>query len=147
MAQSIKIDTSNYLGVSYSTYKNKLLEIALTQPSEYFKIRANVLKNVKENAISKMYETFFEVMSSGRLTAGGVNAATVTGNEPAATLGDINVLFRPNYPNQKITEFALGAAKTLDAICDECIEIIMPLNYRDLAESRLARKGESDRML
>ena len=42
MAQNFKIDTSNYLGIGHSTYKNKLLEIALTQPAQYFKIRENV---------------------------------------------------------------------------------------------------------
>ena len=83
-------------------------------------------------------------MSSGMI--GGTNAAIVAGNEPVVG-ANITDVFKPNYPNQKITEFALGAAKTLDAICDECIEIIMPLNYRDLAESRLARKGESDRIM
>ena len=138
-SQNFKIDTSNYLGISHSTYKNRLLEIALTQPAQYFKIRENVLKNVKENAIKNMYDTFYNVMSSGKI--GGTNAAT------GDLTVDANTIFVPAYPNQKITEFALGAAKTLDAICDECIEIILPINYKDLAESRLARKGESDRML
>ena len=78
-------------------------------------------------------------MSTGMI--GTTNAAT------GDLTVDAGVIFVPAYPNQKITEFALGAAKTLDAICDECIEIILPLNYRDLAESRLARKGESERIM
>ena len=73
-------------------------------------------------------------MTSGN-TADGTSAAHGAG---AATT------FVPNYPQQKVTEFALGAAKTMDALCDECVEIILPLNYRDLAEQRLARKGEAN---
>ena len=142
MSQNFKIDTTNYLGIGHSTFKNKLLEIALTQPAQYFKIRENVLKNVKEKAISNMYETFYSVMTEGKI--GGVNAAYDGGNLIAGL--DVNTMFVPNYPNQKVTEFALGAAKTLDSICDECIEIIMLLNYKDLAEARLARKGEANRM-
>ena len=148
MAQNFKIDTTNYLGIGHSTFKNKLLEIALTQPAQYFKIRENVLKNVKEKAISNMYETFYNVMTDGTIkTPGGVvaNAAYDAENPVGGTI-DTNKVFVPQYPNQKVTEFALGAAKTLDSICDECIEIIMPLNYKDLAEARLARKGEADRL-
>ena len=138
-----KINTTNYLGLDHSTYKNKLLQISLTNSSEYFKMRENVLKNVKNDAISKMYETFYLVMSEGKLI-GGRNAASDTDNEPL--VGDINKVFCPNYPNQKITEFALGASKTLDAICEECIELIFPNDYRNIAEARIARKGEADRM-
>ena len=85
-----KINTTNYLGLDHSTYKNKLLQISLTNSSEYFKMRENVLKNVKNDAISKMYETFYLVMSEGKLI-NGRNAASDTDNEPL--VGDINKVF------------------------------------------------------
>ena len=140
--QNFKINTGNYLGIDHATYKNKLLEIALVQPAKYFAIRENVLRNVKTNAISKMYDTFYKVMSEETLEDGTNAAAPVDLADGVA----IGLVFKPSYPNQSITEFALGAAKTLDKICDECIEIIIPMNYRDLAESR-ARKGEAERIL
>ena len=130
---NFKIDTSNYLGISHNTYKQRLLELALTRPEQYFELRETVLKNVKENAIKALYENFYSIMTVGNV-AGGASAAD--GAAAQAT-------FVPNYPQQKVTEFALGAAKTMDALCDECVEIILPLNYRDLAEQRLARKGEA----
>ena len=144
--QSFRLNTSNYLGLNHNTFKNKLLEIALTQPAQYFKIRENVLKNVKEKAISNMYDTFYNVMTKG--TVEGPTGTQNAANDALNPIAGITVetMFVPNYPNQKVTEFALGAAKTLDSICDECIEIIMPLNYKDLAEARLARKGEADRL-
>ena len=82
-------------------------------------------------------------MSTGLLEDNSNAAAPVVLADSVA----IETVFKPAYPNQSITEFALGAAKTLDKICDECIEIIIPMNYRDLAESRLARKGEAERIL
>ena len=139
-----KIDTTNYLGLDHNTYKNKLLQISLTNASEYFKMRENVIRNVKNDAIKKMYEVFYKVMSDGKLIS-GKNAASRADNEP--NVGDIDKVFKPAYPSQKITEFALGASKTLDAICEECIELIFPDDYRKIAESRLMRKGEADRLL
>ena len=91
-----------------------------------------------------MYECFYGVMTTGLLKS-GKNAAVDTENPVGGGL-TVEKLFVPNYPNQLVTEFALGAAKTLDSICDECIEIIMPMNYKDLAEARLARKGEANRL-
>ena len=130
---NFKIDTSNYLGISHNTYKQRLLELALTQPEQYFQLREIVLRNVKENAIKDLYNNFYSIMTEGKISGGG-SAAAGAGAETK---------FVPNYPQQKVTEFALGAAKTMDALCDECVEIILPLNYRDLAEQRLARKGEA----
>ena len=131
---NFKIDTSNYLGISHNTYKQKLLELSLTKPEQYFELRETVLKNVKENAIKQLYENFYSIMTDGNIFGAG-SAAEGTAAE---------AIFVPNYPQQKVTEFALGAAKTMDSLCDECVEIILPLNYRDLAEQRLARKGESN---
>ena len=130
---NFKIDTSNYLGISHNTYKQRLLELALTQPEQYFQLREIVLRNVKENAIKDLYNNFYSIMTEGKI----FNGASAADGATAATT------FVPNYPQQKVTEFALGAAKTMDALCDECVEIILPLNYRDLAEQRLARKGEA----
>jgi hypothetical protein len=31
----------------------------------------------------------------------------------------------------------------MDALCEECVEILMPINYQDLAVARLSRKGEA----
>ena len=131
---NFKIDTSNYLGISHNTYKQKLLELALTRPEQYFELREIVLKNVKENAIKQLYENFYSIMTSGDTSSGTSAADGATAER----------IFVPSYPQQKVTEFALGAAKTIDGLCDECVEIILPLNYRDLAEQRLARKGESN---
>ena len=131
---NFKIDTSNYLGISHNAYKQRLLELALTQPEQYFELRETVLRNVKENAIKDLYNNFYSIMTEGNIAGGTTSAADGAAAE---------TIFKPQYPQQKVTEFALGAAKTMDALCDECVEIILPLNYRDLAEQRLARKGEA----
>ena len=139
-----KIDTTNYLGLDHNRHKNNLLQIALTNASEYFKMRENVIQNVKTDAIKNMYEVFYKVMSEGKLIAGS-NAATHPDNVP--NVGDINKVFKPSFPSQEITEFALGASKTLDAICEECIKLIFPDDYRKLAEARIMRKGEAERLI
>ena len=136
-SQNFRIDTSNYLGIEHSNFKNKLMEIALTTPADYFELREFVLRAVKEQAIKTFYDTIYYVLSEGKLTAGSA-AGSAAGTARRAGL------FLPKYPKQKITEIALQGGKTMDSIIDDVIEIILPIDYQQLAAQRLSRKGEAN---
>ena len=134
MSQNFKLDTTNYLGIEHTTFKNDLMQLALTDPAKYFELRKEVLESVKTKAISNLYDTIYSVLTEGDVSTGGSSAA---GNAAAAAL------FKPKYPKQKVTEIALSAAQTMDGIIDKVIEIVLPIDFNELAKQRLARKGES----
>ena len=136
-SQNFRIDTSNYLGIEHSNFKNKLMEIALTTPADYFELREFVLRAVKEQAIKTFYDTIYYVLSEGKLTAASPAGSAAGAARRAG-------LFLPKYPKQKITEIALQGAKTMDSIIDDVIEIILPIDYQQLAAQRLSRKGEAN---
>jgi len=138
---SFRVNTSNYLGISHNNYKNNLLQMALTNTDKYFKLRSIVVKKVKEDAIRQMYETFYNVMTRGTDLAGNPIAPNIQVEDE---LGANVAVFQPEYPEQKVCEFALGCTRTLEALCEECVQIIMPADYRELAMGRLARKGEAN---
>ena len=66
-----------------------------------------------------------------------------SGDNCGGDIGRLDDLFAPNMAYQDVSEFALAASKTLQAICEECVEKLLPINYKNLAEQRLARKGEA----
>ena len=43
-------------------------------------------------------------------------------------------------PKQKVNEFALKAAKTIDAIAEEAVEMLLPSDYRKIAEARTSQR-------
>ena len=140
---NFRINTANYLGLSNAKYKNNLLKMALTKPEDYFKLRATVLENLTEQLVKTMFNTFYNVMTVGRIGAdekgnGGTNCGDAADGSALGT-----GLFEPQMAYQDVSEFALAASKTLQAICEECVEEILPINYKNLAEQRLARKGEA----
>ena len=47
MAQNFQVDTSEYLGFKYEEYLNNLMAVAMSKPSDYYKIRADTLKELK----------------------------------------------------------------------------------------------------
>ena len=128
---NFKINTSDYLGINHTTFKNKLMEIALTKPADYFQLREIVLDKVKTQAIANLYNTIYSVLTEGKLSDGNSAAAGATQEAH----------FKPGYPQQKVTEIALSAAKTMDEIIDDVVEIILPIDYNELAKQRMARKA------
>jgi hypothetical protein len=137
---NFRINTSNYLGLSNAKYKNNLLKMALTKPEDYFKLRATVLENLTEQLVKSMFNTFYYVMTNGKINTRDDGSG---GDNCGGTIGSTDELFVSNMAYQDVSEFALAASKTLHAICEERVEEILPINYKNLAEQRLARKGEA----
>jgi hypothetical protein len=52
--------------------------------------------------------------------------------------------FKPNVPKQKVNEFALGTSKTIDKIAEDALELILPQDYRKIAESRTTQKTSGE---
>lgn len=133
-SQNFKVDTSNFLGLKYNEYRNKMYALAISKPSDFFALREKVLDEVKTKAIGNLYETIYNVLSDGKVTTTQITTASGVS------------LPSPSYPKQKINEISLSAAETLDRILDEVINIILPLDYKSLASARLTQKGEAGLM-
>ncbi len=126
MSQNFQVVTSDYLGFQYEEYLNELMALAVSKPSEYYKIRAETLKLLKQVVVKTVYDTYY-----GLLTTGIIGGAT--------PLGDL----KPHYPQQKASQFALGASKTINEILNSALDIILPPNHLDVAKLKLTQKGEA----
>ena len=128
-----EITPDDYLGFKYEEYKNDLYAMALSKPSEYFNLRKKVLQKVKTEAIGDIYKSFFNILSKGTDKA-GTQVIVIDGVGAVA----------PSYPQQEVSKIALKAARTLDEILEEVIDIIMPANFKDLANSRAVQKSDQN---
>ena len=128
---NFEVNPANYLGFEYEEYKNDLYALPLSKPSEYFELRKAVLKSVKTDAIGDIYGTFSKILGPGQNNA--KTEIIKTSTSPAN---------HPNYPAQEISKIALKAARTLDEILNEVIEIIFPSNFKQLANTRAVQKSE-----
>ena len=57
------------------------------------------------------------------------------GTRPIVVSGGIE--YAPGYPQQEISKIAWKAARTLDSLLDEVINLILPADFKNLATSRL----------
>ena len=116
---------------TYSTHVANIRALALSKPADYFKLRQEVSKKVKEDAVGQLYVPIFNLLSTG---------AALDGN-PIGMLGTSN--YRPGYPSQKISDFALQVASDLTDHLDRVIDIILPNNFETLASSKMSLRGRA----
>ena len=57
--------------------------------------------------------------------------------EPTASTRSV-----PNYPKQLVNQFALGAAKTIDKISEDAVELLLPRDYKSIANERTSTKSK-----
>ena len=127
---NFKVNTSNFLGFEYNRYINDLQALAMSKPSEYYELRSAVLEALKEKVVKEVYDSYYDLLTEGKI------------KDSKAIMGNRN----PAYPCQKASEFALGAASTVNKILDDCLEIILPESHMDVAKLRLTKKGDASQI-
>ena len=139
MAMNFQINPTDYLGHDHEVFKTKLMELALSEPKKYFELRRDVLTAVKKQAVDDAYNTYYHLLTIGKLKNGATDLLNGKSSNAYVDGG-----FVPSMPMQKVNEFSLKAAKTLDAIAEECIEMLLPQDYRQIAENRTVQKTASN---
>ena len=141
---NFKIDTKNYLGMDHEAYKTKLFQLAITKPEAYFELREQVLNNVKTQAVATQYNIYYHLLSKGTKTDGSSYVVTPASMAASLPAGGLAGIFKPCVPLQDTNQFALKASKTIDAICEEAIEMLIPMDYKEIAEKRLKKRTEGN---
>ena len=135
---NFKINPADYLGSDYEAFKTDMLELAISRPSDYFALRKVILKRVKTQAVQDQYNIYYSLLTSGfafnDVKEGG--KVIIEGGKNIADNSATGSIFTPKMPKQLVNEFALKAAKTIESIADEAVEMLLPMNYRKIAEGR-----------
>ena len=126
MSNRFRLNVDDFLGYSYQEYRDTMYGIALSTPSDYTKIRREVMTAVKKDAVKDIYTTFYNILSLGTDKTNGTSIIKPASGPP----------LKPGYPEQKIADLSLKASRTLDALLNEVIQIILPANFEDLANKR-----------
>ena len=141
---NFKIDPANYAGIDHESYRADMLQLALAQPTVYTKLRKEVLKLVKKNAVNSQYGIYYYLLTNGASTDGTQEDVSILNNtDVPAEVKALATKFKPCVPSQIVNEFALKAAKTIDKIAEEAIEMILPADWKQIADNRTFSKTKS----
>jgi len=139
---NFKINPADYLGSDYEAFKTDMLELAISKPSDYFALRKTVLKRVKTQAVQDQYNIYYSLLTAG-VAYNSIKEGTTEVVPKNANISGLEI-FVPKMPKQLVNEFALKAAKTIESIADEAVEMLLPMNYRKIAEGREISKTASN---
>jgi hypothetical protein len=123
-AMNFTVDVENYLSFQFDEHKNKMLALSLANPTSYETGRALMVESIRNKTVRDFYTTLMSVMTTGKIP---LSSTTIIANTSVG------------YPKQNAAKFCISAAETLNQICVECVDIIMPPPY-----SRIALQRDSD---
>ena len=141
MSFNFKINPADYAGIDHEAYRSDMLQLALTQPTEYTKLRKELLNIVKKTAVNSQYAIYYYLLTVGQEAGTGDGGNSILKN---AKLEEATKdMFVPHVPSQIVNEFALKASKTIDKIAEEAIEMILPADWKQIADNRTFSKTKS----
>ena len=110
---NFKVNVANVLGLNQQRVRAQLLALALSNPSQYFQLRQQVIDEITIGTVESTYEQYWTILTTG-----------VT----SIKLGTEQ--FAP-----QVNKFALKVANAVREIAEEAVESILPMKYNDLAIS------------
>jgi hypothetical protein len=123
-AMNFTVDVENYLSFNFDDHKNKMLALSLANPTLYETGRAKMVEKIRNKTVREFYATLMSVMTTGKIPS-----------DSTTVIADVTI----GYPKQDAAKFCISAAETLNKICVECVDIILPPPY-----SRIALQRDSD---
>ena len=125
---NFSVEIENYLSFQFDDHKNKMLALSLANPSTYEAGRAKMVESIRNKTVKEFYATLMSVMTTGKLAGSGSNI-----------ISGVDV----GYPKQDASKFCISAAETLNKICVDCVDKIMPPPYSSIALQRDSDLGKA----
>ena len=125
------LDIENFLGSEFAAYKDELYTLSISQPSQYAKLRATVMREVRGDMVKNMYKTLYDIMLNGK----------VNGRDVIKTTGPGAKTYVPSIPKPQINKFAVSSAEAIDEILVALMDTLLPKPFSDTANSQLAKSG------
>ena len=125
------VDPSNFQGHQYSQYKNFLMSVALTKPSEYYELQSKVIEQLNVQIAKTIYKHLFLLLTKGKLPDG--NPMKIDGKP-----------INPAFPSQAAADFCIDAANTIDKIIRDATEVILPASHLDVAKMQMEHKSKTN---
>ena len=112
----------DYLGVSYELYCNEIYSLSISQPTEYYKMRNELLTELNKKLLTDTHNTIFDILRYGRID------------------GKLMTKHTPNYPVEICNKISMDIAKAYQNEVKKIIKILLPPDNESLAKSSMSTK-------
>ena len=112
----------DYLGVSYELYCNEIYSLSISQPTEYYKMRNELLTELNKKLLTDTHNTIFDILRYGRIDK------------------KLMTKYTPNYPVEVCNKISMDIAKAYQNEVKKIIRILLPPDNESLARSSMSTK-------
>jgi hypothetical protein len=130
-----RLNTDNVLGFGYQEYLSSIRGLAISSPGEYYKLRSELMKTIKRDAVGALYTSIFNALSLGL----DAKEHTIQADKGAIVLGEEPYI--PQYPSQKVNDLAIRIASVLGEELNKVVDLLMPDEFESIAAKKLQIKG------
>ena len=113
----------DYLSVNYELYCNHIYSMSISQPTEYYKMRAVLLEALNKELLTHTHTIVFDLLRYGQI---GTEKYTST--------------FSPQYPTELCNQISMSIAKSYQLEVKKIVKILLPPDFESLARSSLSTK-------
>ena len=121
---TFKVAPNNILGVNFQEFRNSMIQLALSKPSEYYALRGSALKTILVENNNKIYNLVYNL-----LTKGDVEGIAVFGTHI------------PDYPKTKASNEAMSVCDSFNDILQDIFDLLMPPIGDKLAATKTQALG------
>ena len=121
------ININNEIGLNYKRVRGSLLALSLSKPSNYYDLRTKIVDKITETSVREIYFSFFNILRNGVIGQEQITYDNLDGRPSP---------FVPQLPEHLINEFATKCARTIEEMCEECVNLILPEDYLQLSQQR-----------
>jgi hypothetical protein len=135
-----ELDTEDVLGYGYQEYLSNIRGVAISQSSEYYKLRSALMRTIKRDAVKNLYTSIFQALSKGC----DINGRPIQSDEGNGTVVLGRGSLVPMYPSQKVNDFAVEVSAMLGEHLNKIVDLLMPDEFEKIAAKKLQIKGAAN---
>lgn len=125
-----QLPITNSLGLDAKKSRALLKTFALTKPAEYSQARMDVYDNVVKALVTDAHKVIWELLANGKFQGRFI----FTGHNDLPN-------WSPNLPDSQIGTISNGFASSIMDNFEEILNIIMPDDYKSMAEAKMGNMG------
>ena len=116
-------DPLDYLAVNYEIYCNQIYSLSISQPTEYYKMRNELLTGLNKKLLTDTHNIIFDLLRYGQ-----IDEVKYTST------------YTPSYPTELCNKISMDIAKAYQNEILKIIKFLLPPDNESLAKSSMSTK-------
>jgi hypothetical protein len=143
--RTFRTDVINSLGIEHDEAQAQALNISISNPSAFYKMRSDLLRSVLNANVQNLYNTIFNALNNGTMPDGRTPILPMTSAALVPFQINGRPYFSPKVPEQEINKIALSICASFKRLIEsEIVDVVLPKSFFDLSKQKTAQSTRNN---